>query len=409
MRYLPPQRSAGSGEGRLTISRSHYHYAVAGGRVPENGKAELVNGLVRVYRSDDRDNPTIYHSTDAAEAEHALPGLEDVIARSIQINRAKLVFLNFIRTATMARTARNLFLLVFAFFSLSVHVDAVALKRLQTGKEVKRSYKGVSFQYNTALAGEIRVKVVAQNLDGKPGDVVPRHIALDFIGYQMPHPKPFSGPPAVQIFPIDSYRSLISAYSQEQAKSTSPPANFVPDFDDQITTLKNLLVKRPSAETIDVVLTQGRSDYYQGKVPLLPMYDVCEPFRSHFQYLTFKNGSGVAFVTQYTIESTLIVNQALSFNFQGLTADGKYYVAAQFPIAAPFLPHDFSEELAAKEGLNYDKGMFNDSFRKSYDSYITRTAARIDALSVDEFRPALPLIVSLLRSLQIEADLFSSK
>ena len=30
--------------------------------------------LVRVYRSGDRDNPTIYHSADAAEAEPALPG-----------------------------------------------------------------------------------------------------------------------------------------------------------------------------------------------------------------------------------------------------------------------------------------------------------------------------------------------
>lgn len=309
----------------------------------------------------------------------------------------------------MARTVRNLHVLVLAFFFLSVKVDAVALKRLQIDKEVKRSYQGISFEYNTALAREIRAKVVAESLDGKLGDVEPRHIALDLIGYQMPHPSPFMGAPTVRIFPIESYRSLIVGYSQEMAKSTMPPANYVPDFDDQINTLKTLLAKRPSTETIDIVLTQGRSDYYRGRLPLLPMYDVCEPFRSHFQYLNFKNGSGVAFVTQYTMESTLIVNQALSFNFQGMTADGKYYVTAQFPIAVPFLPHDFSEELAAKEGLNYDGGMFNDSFRQSYKSYIDRTAARIEALSVEEFRPALPMMVRLLESLQIEADLFKSK
>jgi hypothetical protein len=309
----------------------------------------------------------------------------------------------------MARTDKNLYLLVFAFFSLCVNVDAVALKRLQIGKEVKRSYKGISFEYNTALAREIQAKVVAESLGGKPGDVEPRHVALDLIGYQMPHPSPFMGGPTVRAFPIDSYRSLIVAYSQEMAKSTIPAANYVPDFDDQINTLKTLLAKRPSAETIDIVLTQGRSDYYRGRLPLLPMYDVCEPFRSHFQYLNFKNGSGVAFITQYTMESTLIVNQSLSFNFQGMTADGKYYVTAQFPIAAPFLPHDFSEELAAKEGLNYDKGMFNDSFRKSYKSYIDRTAARIEGHPGDEFRPALPMMVHLLESLQIEADLFKSK
>ncbi len=300
-------------------------------------------------------------------------------------------------------------LLVLVAIVLSASVCALATKRPQAIKEVKRSYKGISFEYNTALAREIQAKVVVQSLDGKPGDVEPRHVALNLIGYQMPHPSPFMGAPTVRVFPIDSYRSLIVAYSQEMAKSTIPPANYVPDFEDQINTLKTLLAKRPSSETIDIILTQGRSDYYRGRLPLLPMYDLCEPFRSHFQYLNFKNGSGVAFITQYTMESTLIVNQALSFNFQGMTADGKYYVTAQFPIAAPFLPNDFSEELAAKEGLNYDKGMFNDSFRKGYKSYIDRTAARIEALPGDEFRPALPMMVHLLESLQIEADLFKSK
>lgn len=48
-------------------------------RVPENGKAELIFGLlsediVRVYRASSPDQPTIYRRGDAAEAEPAVPG-----------------------------------------------------------------------------------------------------------------------------------------------------------------------------------------------------------------------------------------------------------------------------------------------------------------------------------------------
>ena len=54
-------------------------------RVPENGKAELINfaagtlvvwevDVVRVYRASDPERPTIYRSGDVAEAEPALPG-----------------------------------------------------------------------------------------------------------------------------------------------------------------------------------------------------------------------------------------------------------------------------------------------------------------------------------------------
>jgi hypothetical protein len=54
-------------------------------RVPEHGKAEIVNGelvlvLVRVYRSTELQNPTIYHEGDVAEAEPALPGWSVTVA-----------------------------------------------------------------------------------------------------------------------------------------------------------------------------------------------------------------------------------------------------------------------------------------------------------------------------------------
>ncbi len=43
-------------------------------RVPENGKAEIVNGELAVYRAGDPGNPTMYRRGEVAEAEPAVPG-----------------------------------------------------------------------------------------------------------------------------------------------------------------------------------------------------------------------------------------------------------------------------------------------------------------------------------------------
>lgn len=49
-----------------------------------------------------------------------------------------------------------------------------------------------------------------------------------------------------------------------------------------------------------------------------------------FQYLNFRSGSGILFLTQYSdeLKPNPASNEELTLDFQGLTKDGRYYVAA---------------------------------------------------------------------------------
>ncbi len=143
-------------------------------------------------------------------------------------------------------------------------------------------------------------------------------------------------------------------------------------------------------------------------MPFVPMYDAGEALRAKVSYLDFRNGAGVAFVAQYTIEDTLISNQALAYVFQGLTADGAYYISAAFPVAAPFLPADYTDEEAARHGLRFLGGNPSPAFRRKYKNYLAATARRLEALAPDQYRPRLRLLDELVRSLHINQELLKS-
>jgi hypothetical protein len=231
---------------------------------------------------------------------------------------------------------------------------------------------------------------------------MPVHLAFTLAGYPKPHASPFMQPPEIRVFPVAEYRRALAACEKELAAVTEPPVNYyVSDFDDQIRTLKALNAARPTSRSLPVWLRRHRGrDFLKSSLPFVPMYDVGEALRAKVNYLDFRGGRGVAFVTQYTFEDTLVSNQALTYVFQGLTDDGNYYVSAAFPIAAPFLPADNSDEEAARLGLDQTV-LIGTKNERRYKNYLAANARRLDALAPGKYRPGLNLLDELLRSLAV--------
>ncbi len=75
-------------------------------------------------------------------------------------------------------------------------------------------------------------------------------------------------------------------------------------------------------------------------LPFLPLFNAAQVMHSKVAFLEFENGSGVRFLTQFDQAPIPINNFELIYTFQGLTNDGKYYIAAIFPITHPDLPDD---------------------------------------------------------------------
>jgi hypothetical protein len=263
-------------------------------------------------------------------------------------------------------------------------------------------YEGVSFSYDDSLASEVKAELKPEALDGKPGDVEPVHVVFSFQGgsYAARRERAFFLP-ELHIYNVDAYRETFAKYRIDGASNQVVAANSRRDFEDQLRTLKALLAQRPaSARSMKAMLSKNRRDILKGDMPFLPLIDASEVLRARVRYVDFEGGKGVVFLTQFNIEDTLITNQALTYVFQGLTDDGAQYVSATFPVAAPFLPADYTEAEAERLGLNQTL-LLGTKLEKRYRAYLAQTARRLDSLPPAQFSPDLNLLDELLGSLRV--------
>ena len=258
----------------------------------------------------------------------------------------------------------------------------------------------MSFNYDSSLASDVKGEVARPSgCAGKPGDILPARVAFTFTDYPKPHESPFMEPPEIQVFPVSEYERALAECEKSDAALTTPPVDYyVSDFDSAVRVLKALNAERPAPRSLRAWLKKRGPGY--GRMPFVPMYDMSEALRAKVSYVDFRGGRGVAFVALYTIEETLVTNQALAYVFLGLTDDGAYYVSVAFPVAAPFLPSEYTTEEAVRLGLG-QTFFTGTKLEGRYRRYLAATARRLEALPPGNYRPGLKLLNDLLRSLEV--------
>jgi hypothetical protein len=126
------------------------------------------------------------------------------------------------------------------------------------------------------------------------------------------------------------------------------------------------------------------------ELPSLPWADTGQAFNKKIGYLDFHGGSGIAWLTQWTIEPVPVNNSQLQYRFQGLTKDGAFYVAAQINVSLPSLP-------ATPEVKDFR------TFEKHYTSYVEKAGQEIGRQPDESFRPPLAPLRAMFESIQITA------
>lgn len=103
-------------------------------------------------------------------------------------------------------------------------------------------------------------------------------------------------------------------------------------------------------------------------------------FVTQVAYIPFVNGTGVRFLTAYTeTESRLTY---ISYDFQGITDDGRYYIDGTFPV--------YSDEL----DLSFPSGT-------SYEDYIAGVVEQLNALEPDDFSPSLTALDESMATIEV--------
>ena len=230
---------------------------------------------------------------------------------------------------------------------------------IQPENTLPASCNGFSLALPTAVASG----ATCNHVEASPGEVedayfmiYPAYDELGLDGYML---QGTFHKPQVIVYPAAEYESM-----NEAAR-------------DIIARLRQLLADKPANPD---------------SIPYLPIFNAAQMMRSNVKYMDFQNGSGVRFLTQYGQAEYPINNGSLFYAFQGLTADGQYYVSATLPVSHPSLPAD---------GSSPPNGDW-DAFSANFLNYIQDTEAQLSAQPDDTFTPSLALLDQMMNSLEIQ-------
>jgi hypothetical protein len=125
-------------------------------------------------------------------------------------------------------------------------------------------------------------------------------------------------------------------------------------------------------------------------MPFLPLFNAAQVMHANVQYLDFKTGQGLRYLTMFSQGIVPINNNELIYTFQGLTSDRRYYVAAVLPVTHPSLPADGNVS-----------GNEPPEFTSDFSAYLKNTAASLNNQAAETFTPNLALLDAMMSSLEI--------
>jgi hypothetical protein len=92
-----------------------------------------------------------------------------------------------------------------------------------------------------------------------------------------------------------------------------------------------------SIHRLDNILYTPGGPMINDQLPAVPFFNARQVFASNIQVISFQNGAGVRFLTEYAQYAASANNHDLFYHFQGVTRDGAYYIVAILPITVPLL------------------------------------------------------------------------
>lgn len=221
---------------------------------------------------------------------------------------------------------------------------------------VEFGYKGVKFTYKKGLFANVNAQIAPLevndlNVPGWPG-AVPERYVFDFEGY------PLQGTfhkPEIILYPVKAY------------VETNATAGDI-------------------SKALDDVLRKNQLDSKQ--LPFLPMWNAAQVFSVYRDILPFQNGRGVRYLTCYAQAIVAVNNSCIFYTYQGLTADGNYYLSAVFPIRLDVLD---TPEYKNK----FDPATMDDP---QYEVYLKEIFAVVEKASPDAFSPSITDLDAVVKS-----------
>jgi len=136
------------------------------------------------------------------------------------------------------------------------------------------------------------------------------------------------------------------------------------------------------------------------QLPAVPFFNAGQLFASNVQAVSFQNGNGVRFLTEYGQYPAPVNNHELFYHFQGFTSDGDDYIVAIFPITALVLAETGDAGAALPSGgILYP--FFADPNPETLQKYYNDVASLLETTSPDAFTPTIDQLDALIQSMVV--------
>ena len=217
--------------------------------------------------------------------------------------------------------------------------------------------------YDPAVASNVNGSVLpAAQEDVLFGDIwaMPERVRFEMQGYP-------SG--------VGNAQPYIVVYPTDGLEAASPTAAEILDQ------IRLILDTKPAPSTID-------------SIPILPPVNAAQVYRARVGYLEGGNARGIHFLTQYAQDVTPVVNEALTYVYEGFIGDGSHFVFAWLPVSHPTLRDHWSDYSNEELAPLYD----------DYDAYLYEALANLEMQPASSFTPDLDLLKAMLESIQEASD-----
>jgi hypothetical protein len=146
-----------------------------------------------------------------------------------------------------------------------------------------------------------------------------------------------------------------------------------------------------------------------GSYEYFPTWGSAILLRAQTQHIRFQNGAGMRAIVMRGQMGYLANNEAVVYDFHGLTDDGQYYVEVIFPIDAPILLSTYDPAENKNEGAflvpEIPEGPpFGETLKGVMFEYNQEAQRQLDALESASFIPDLGILDALVSSLLVTSS-----
>ncbi|MBC7870379.1 MAG: META domain-containing protein [Chitinophagaceae bacterium] len=254
-------------------------------------------------------------------------------------------------------------LLVLFILSIFVLFPAMA----QNGATNTVSFNGFSFNFDSSLGTNV-------NISQYPGDPIdleqpggPDAPHTQFLLYnEQPAPESlFDAPVGIRVY------------------RTTDLANY-PALQDNVVRLQTLLTDRSDLAPSMAMVAGDNST--GSELPYLPVQPAAQVIRARAQYVDTGVFSGLSYITVYRQDASPFLNNEFVYTFQGLSADGMYYVSAIFRLTTDLFPETLEP--------NFDY----EAFITGINDYLTQSVMQLNAATPENFTPSLTTFDGVVQS-----------